>query len=166
MAFGAKHATLVKDYDLILPFDPALNAEGEDFQGRYQKYRETGDVSHLPKKAGQEPTVWKMGHIRGEAAQELLDELGRVPREDLQRGALPRRLQYRAARLAIKGWSNLLNDEGGEVQPPNRVPGPGGHVMLREEDLDWLASLTESQGQIPLSLGVVALEKLTLPLSS
>lgn len=166
MAFGSKHATLVRDYELILSFDPALDAEEEGFADKYLKYLETGDAGQLPLKAGQSPTVWKVQHLRGEVAEQLLDELSDVPRDKLMEGIVPRRLRYRACKLALVGWKNLLNDEGGEEDQPKRDPGPGGFKQLSEDTMEWLSTLTPQRGQIPAAIGERALQKLVLnPLS-
>ena len=165
MAFSASANTLVRNYDLILSFDPALDQEAEGFDDAYLKYLETGDADALPRKGNQQPTIWKMEHIRGEPATQLLRRYqDEVPY--LQEGSIPFDLYYRAARMGLVGWENLYTADGKEAQFPRKQVDARGVHLVPEETMDWLDSLTDSRLQIATSLGATAIQKLVAgPLS-
>lgn len=59
------------DFDHIYSKDPAIDIEHEDYD--HEKWLESGFEKFLPLKPGQEPTVFRLRHLRGREYSELVD---------------------------------------------------------------------------------------------
>lgn len=153
MAFGAKHSTLVNDYEFVVEFDPAFDNKAEGFGEKYQKYLETGDLDLLPRHPGQEPTIFRLQHLKGEAAEIILQDFQRLSPEELQSGFLPRHLTYRAAAMALVGWRNFTSAEGGDIPFPPKQLHRDGTMRVPESAMAVLQQATEPPGLIPWAIG-------------
>lgn len=127
--------TLVERYRHIYSEDPALDTSVEDFTDRFRVYMETGDESKLPLREGEKPTHWILRQLRGRARARLQWALEQYTSEQ---STIPMPVLLEAARLALVGVEDSVDDEGERLQIQ----------LAMDRDLGWQVLSGASMDQI------------------
>jgi hypothetical protein len=145
-----KTQTLVGDYEFISRGDPALDQTAEGFAEAYERAKETGDFSQVPRReGGGEPAVWRFRQLRPTQRAWLGDQLARSDGGLLQVG-------LHAVALTLVGVRGFQGPAGGELDikraaDPERRGWPAviEEQMAFLEDAGILPELTEGAAQRP-----------------
>jgi hypothetical protein len=142
MAIVLRTNTLVEDYQYISKSDDAVDADAADFDEKWRLYQEgKGDP---PLKAGKEPTVFTMQHLRSVRDKKLLhSESGKHGAG----GAL-----ITACLLSLKSADNLRDESGKLVKLEQELN--DGVWCCAQESVDLLGL------DLVLELGGVALSRM------
>ena len=144
-----KTATLVEDYDFVYDGDDALDKSCEDFDERYQRFLETGDMAELPLKQGRSPAIWKLSHIRGKARRQLQGFIMRTSDND----QISPEALYVACRLALRDVEGL-RDHRDEIYKIKKIR-EDGLVVVTESCMSELDGV--DQGGLVNAIGLRAI---------
>ena len=144
-------STLVSDYDCYYSEDPALEKDKEGFQEIWDEYLKTGDSSKVPLKAGQEPTRWRLRHVKGKAKRMLQDIIRKTMVEDI----ISPTAAYLACQVALVGIENLPDAQGREFDMETTFDKDLKFNVVSEETMQILDTLDE--GAVINQLGIRAI---------
>jgi len=152
-----KTPSLVREYQYVSMRDPALDNEVEDFSERMDRFRDTGDLKHLPLKNGQDPVVWTLGHIRGRAKEHMRLYMHKTALDDGQVSGVA---CVDACKLALQGVENLTYDTGKKVELDHHRDPKTGFRCLTDDCVNELYEIDE---MFVLEIGMIALGAMVTP---
>jgi hypothetical protein len=125
--------TLVEDYDHICRDDPAFDSEASGYDELYEKCLEDGNWDRLPRKNGEDPTIWRLRHLRGMAKRKLADYLVEANRTGLNAAVVA----Y-AAKMGVISCKNFPDDRGDEFSVESTVDRESKITCLTDRCLEYL----------------------------
>ena len=145
------NATLVSDYDCYYSEDPSIDNKAEGFQKTWDEYLKTGDSSKVPVRPGQEPTRWRLRHIRGKAKRLLQD----VIRKTMIDEVISPTAAYLACQVALVSIENLPDAQGKDYELETTFDKDLKFNIVSEDSMQILDTIDE--GNLINQLGIRAI---------
>lgn len=134
MGLVLKTATLVDDFEFISSEDPAVDTSGDDFAEVWRRFLE--GAGPAPIKEGQEPVIWKLRHIRGRRAREVIQD-------KLIRDGVGTATTF-VCRWALRSVQGLKDEHGKSLKVP--IEREDGMDLVTMGFLDDLETIREAGG--------------------
>ena len=137
-------ATLVTDYVVYFSEDPAIDKESEGFSKIWDEYVRTGDIKKVPIKAGQEPTRWKLRHLRGKSKRMLQDLIRKTAVDDM----ISPTAVFLACQVALIDVDNLFDDKGKEIGLMKNFDKDLRLQVISDECMNTLEEIRDDEGNM------------------
>lgn len=152
--------TLVADYVVYFSDDPAIDKSVDGFNEIWQEYVRTGDTSKLTMKPGQEPTRWKLRHLRGKTKRMIQDMIRKTMVDDM----ISPTAVFLACQVALLDVENIVDGSGREFSLATTFDKELKIDVVSDEAMIQLDSIRDSEGNegaLVNELGLRAILSLT-----